>query len=113
MSSNTATTTPACAGLSICPPLPPDAEGNPACYFADGRAASVSGSVIDVYDFHELRNLSKPDIVTAEIRMKDGAVASQLPPIDEGQQLHAPPSPRRPCLDPVADRLVSPGGCTY
>jgi hypothetical protein len=69
--------TPACVGLSICPPPPPDAEGNPACYYADGWAASVSGSAIDVYYFHEPRNGSKPDDVTAEIRMKDGTVEAR------------------------------------
>lgn len=88
VSPNTATSTPACVGLSICPAPPLDAEGNPACYYADGWAAGVSGSAIDVYYFHEPRNLSKPDVVTAEIRMKDGTVASQIAPIDAGQQLH-------------------------
>jgi hypothetical protein len=88
VSPNTATSTPACVGLSICPTPPPDAEGNPACYYADGWAASVSGSAIDVYYFHEPRNVSKPDVVTAEIRMKDGTVGSQIAPIDAGQQLH-------------------------
>jgi len=87
VSPNTATSTPACVGLSICSP-PPDAEGNPACYYSDGWAAGASGSAIDVYYFHEPQNLSKPDNVTAEIRMKDGIVASQISPIDAGQQLH-------------------------
>ena len=84
VSPNTATSTPACVGLSICSPQP-DAEGNPACYYSDDWAAGASGSAIDVYYFHEPRNLSKPDDVTAEIRMKDGTVASQIAPIDAGQ----------------------------
>jgi hypothetical protein len=61
--------TPTCIGLSTCPPPPPDAEGNPACYYADGWQADQDG--IGVWYFHEPANLSKADQVTAIVRMKD------------------------------------------
>jgi hypothetical protein len=78
--------TPTCVGLSICPPPPPDAEGNPGCYYADGWQADRDG--IGVWYFHQPANLSKPDQVTATVRMKDGTVASQIAAIDAGQQMH-------------------------
>jgi hypothetical protein len=112
VSPNTATTAPACVGLSICSP-PPDAEGNPACYYSDGWAAGASGSAIDVYYFHEPQNLSNPDNVTAEIRMKDGTVASQVAPIDAGQQLH---QFEFPAIDKSAVQevfLIGSGGRCY
>jgi len=85
---NTATSTPTCVGLSICPPPPPDTEGNPPCYYADGWQADISDGGIAVWYFHEPSNLSKPDQVTAVVRMKDGTVASQIADIDAGQQVH-------------------------
>lgn len=78
--------TPQCVGLSICPPPPPDAEGNPACYYADGWRANESG--IEVWYFHEPQNMSKPDKVTAVVRKKDGTNESQDANIDAGQQVH-------------------------
>jgi hypothetical protein len=80
--------TPTCVGLSTCPQPPPDAEGNPACYYADGWQADASEGGIGVWYFHEPANLSKPDQVTAIVRMKDGTVASQIAAIDAGQQVH-------------------------
>jgi hypothetical protein len=41
-----------------------------------------------VWYFHEPSNVSKPDQVTASVRMKDGTVASQIGAIDAGQQMH-------------------------
>ena len=82
----TATSTPQCIGLSICPPPPPDAEGNPGCYYSDGWQASGAG--IEVWYFHEPQNLSKPDKVTALVRKKDGTSESQDADIDAGQQVH-------------------------
>ncbi len=84
----TATSTVPCVGLSICTRAPPDAEGNPACYYRDGWAPDVSGTAIEVYYFREPQNLSKPEQVTADIRMKDGTVASQIAQIDAGEQVH-------------------------
>lgn len=55
--------TAACVGLSICPPPPPDAEGNPACYYRDGWAIDTSGSGIDVYYFRESANAVNRDQV--------------------------------------------------
>src|SRR5947209_348036 len=72
ISPSAASTTPQCIGLSICPPPPPDAEGNPACYYADGWRANDSGAGIEVWYFHEPQNMSKPDKVTAVVRKKDG-----------------------------------------
>ncbi len=82
----TATTTPQCIGLSICPPPPPDADGNPGCYYSDGWQGSGPG--IEVWYFHEPQNLSKPDKVTALVRKKDGTNESQDANIEAGQQVH-------------------------
>jgi hypothetical protein len=79
--------TPTCVGVSTCTP-PPDAEGNPPCYYADGWQADASEGGIAVWYFHEPANLSKADQVTAVVRMKDGTVASQIAAIDPGQQVH-------------------------
>jgi hypothetical protein len=84
---NTPPGTPTCVGLSTCTP-PPDAEGNPPCYYADGWQADASEGGIAVWYFHEPANLSKPDQVTAVVRMKDGTVASQIAQIDAAQQVH-------------------------
>ena len=84
----TPTSTPQCIGLSICPPPPPDAEGNPACYYADGWQGNASGGGIEVWYFHEPQNLSKPDKVTAVVRKKDGTNESQDANIEAGQQVH-------------------------
>ena len=84
----TPTTTPQCVGLSSCPTPPPDAEGNPACYYADGWQASATGGGIEVWYFHEPQNLSKPDKVTALVRKKDGTNESQDADIEAGQQVH-------------------------
>jgi hypothetical protein len=84
----TSTGTPQCVGLSICPPPPPDAEGNPACYYADGWRGNASGAGIEVWYFHEPQNLSKPDKVTALVRKKDGTNESQDADIEAGQQVH-------------------------
>jgi hypothetical protein len=72
--------------LSICPPPPSDADGNPGCYYADGWQGSGAG--IEVWYFHEPQNLSKPDKVTAMIRKKDGTNESQDANIEAGQQVH-------------------------
>ena len=77
-------TTPPCVGLSICPPPPPDAEGNPACYYRDGWAADTSGSGINVYYFRESPNAVNGEQVTADVRLKDGTTASQIAAIDPG-----------------------------
>jgi len=82
----TATSAPPCIGLSICPPPPPDADGNPGCYYADGWQGDASG--IEVWYFHEPQNLSKPDKVTALVRKKDGSNESQDANIEAGQQVH-------------------------
>ncbi len=42
------TSTPVCIGLSSCPAAPPDAEGNPACYYSDGWRANSAGAGIEV-----------------------------------------------------------------
>lgn len=81
-------TTPTCVGLSICPPPPPDAEGNPGCFYSDGWQATSSGAGIEVWYFHEPQNMSKPDKVTAIVRKKDGTSESQDANIDAGQQTH-------------------------
>ncbi|EUA10782.1 hypothetical protein I546_3358 [Mycobacterium kansasii 732] len=75
-------------GLSICPPPPPDAEGNPACFYSDGWQATSSGAGIEVWYFHEPHNMSKPDKVTAVVRKKDGTTESQEADIQAGQQVH-------------------------
>ena len=86
---NTATSTPTCVGLSTCTPPPPDAEGNPPCYYSDGWRASIQDGGIEVWYFREpSSNLSKPDQVTAVVRMKDGAAASQIADVDAGAQVH-------------------------
>jgi hypothetical protein len=82
----TATSTTPCVGLSICPPPPPDADGNPGCYYSDGWQGSGAG--IEVWYFHEPQNLSKPDKVTALVRKKDGTNQSLDANIDTGQQVH-------------------------
>ncbi len=85
------TTPPAptpCVGLSICPPPPPDAEGNPACYYADGWRATASGAGIEVWYFHESQNVSKPDKITVTVRTKDGTNPAQTADIAAGQQAH-------------------------
>ena len=82
----TSTSVAPCVGLSICPPPPPDAEGNPACYYADGWQGSGAG--IEVWYFHEPQNLSKADKVTASVRKKDGTTESQDADITAGQQVH-------------------------
>ena len=71
--------------MSICPPPPPDAEGNPACYYRDGWAADTSGSGINVYYFREPSNAVNGEQVTADVRLKDGTTASQIAAIDPGQ----------------------------
>jgi hypothetical protein len=78
-------TTPPCVGLSICPAPPPDAEGNPGCYYRDGWAIDTSGSGIDVYYFREPPNAVDGEQVTADVRLKDGTTASQIAAIDPGQ----------------------------
>ncbi len=80
--------TPGCVGLSICPPPPPDAEGNPACFYSDGWQANSAGAGIEIWYFHEPQNLSKPDKVTAIVRKKDGTNESQDVAIEAGQQTH-------------------------
>lgn len=86
--SSVAPSTPQCVGLSICPPPPPDADGNPACYYADGWQANSAGGGIEVWYFHEPQSLSKPDKVSAVVRKKDGTNESQDANIDAGQQAH-------------------------
>ena len=77
-----------CVGLPTCPTPPPDAEGNPACYYRDGWEPDPSGSGINVYYFREVSNMSNPEQVTADIRMKDGTTASQIASIDPGQPVN-------------------------
>lgn len=84
----TTSATPACVGLSICPPPPPDAEGNPACYYADGWRADNSGTGIEAWYFEDPKSPSKPDKVTASVRKKDGTTESQDATIEAGQQVH-------------------------
>ena len=84
----TATSTPQCIGLSICPPPAPDPEGNPACYYADGWRANASGDEIEVWYFHEPQSLSKPDKIMASVRKRDGTNESQDANIEAGQQAH-------------------------
>ncbi|BBZ40309.1 hypothetical protein MCNS_33720 [Mycobacterium conspicuum] len=74
--------------MSICPTPPPDAEGNPACYYADGWRANSGGPGIEVWYFHEPQNMGKPDKITAVVRKKDGTNDSQDASIDAGQQTH-------------------------
>jgi len=84
----TPTTTTPCVGLSICPPPPPDAEGNPGCYYSDGWQGNGASAGIQVWYFHEPQNMSKPDKVTALVRKKDGTNESQDANIAAGQQVH-------------------------
>lgn len=85
----TATTSaPDCVGLSICPPPPPDADGNPACFYSDGWQATSSGAGIEVWYFHEPQNMSTPVKVTAVVRKKDGSTETQDATIEAGQQVH-------------------------
>lgn len=79
---------PDCVGLSICTPPPPDAEGNPACFYSDGWQANSGGPGIEIWYFHEPQNLSRPDKVTAVVRKKDGTDESQEAAIEAGQQTH-------------------------
>lgn len=82
------------------PPPPPDAEGNPACYYRDGWAIDTSGSGIDVYYFREAPNAVDGEQVTAEVRQKDGTTASQIVAIDPGQlndQIQFPESTSQRC----------------
>ena len=78
-------TTEPCVGLPICTPPPPDAEGNPACFYRDGWAADTSGSGINVYYFRESSNVVNGEQVTADVRLKDGTTASQIAAIGPGQ----------------------------
>jgi hypothetical protein len=71
--------------LSICPPPPPDAEGNPGCYYRDGWDADPSGSGINVYYFREPSNAADGEQVTADVRLRDGTTASQIAALDPGQ----------------------------
>jgi hypothetical protein len=71
--------------LPICTPPPPDAEGNPACFYRDGWVADTSGSGINVYYFRESSNAVNGEQVTADVRLKDGTTASQIAAIDPGQ----------------------------
>lgn len=84
----TTTEAPACVGLSICPPPPPDANGNPPCFYSDGWQATSSGAGIEVWYFHEPQNISTPENVTALVRKKDGSTESQVAEIEAGQQVH-------------------------
>jgi hypothetical protein len=74
-----------CVGLSSCPPPPPDAQGNPACYYRDGWDADPSGSGINVYYFREPSDAANGEQVTADVRLRDGTTASQIAAIDPGQ----------------------------
>jgi hypothetical protein len=82
------TTTTSCVGLSICTPPPPDAEGNPTCYYRDGWEADPSGSGINVFYFRESSTTTGAEHVTADVRLKDGTTASQIAAIDAGQSNH-------------------------
>lgn len=84
---STATSTPACVGLSICDPPPPDAEGNPPCFYSDGWQATTDGG-IEVWYFHEPQNMSVADKVTAVVRKKDGTTVNQEADVAAGQQVH-------------------------
>ncbi len=82
------TSTPTCVGLSICPPPPPDTEGNPACHHADGRRDIAPGAGIEVWYFHEPQDVSKPDKISVLVREKDGTNESQDAGIGAGRQVH-------------------------
>jgi hypothetical protein len=83
-----ATSTPRYIGLSICPPSPPYAEGNPACYYADGWQGNESGAGIEVWYFREPQNLSKPEKIMALVRKQEGTNESQDANIEGSQQVH-------------------------
>jgi hypothetical protein len=113
------TSTPACVGLSICPPPPPDAEGNPACYYADGWRADSSGAGIEVWYFRDPQKPPKADKVTAFVRKKDGTNESQDADIEAGQQVHrfgfptvAPSAVQEVLFSSGSDRcfVIGPGG---
>ncbi len=88
LASPATTSTPACVGLSICPPPPPDAEGNPACYYSDGWRADDSGAGIEVWYFRDPKDPPQPAKITALVRKKDGTSESQDADIEPGQQVH-------------------------
>ena len=88
LSPSTTTSTPDCVGLSICPPPPPDAEGNPPCFYSDGWQATSTGGGIEVWYFHEPQKMSQAEKVTAVVRKKDGTNQSQEANIEAGQQVH-------------------------
>ena len=69
----------------MCTPPPPDADGNPACYYRDGWAADTSSSGINVYYFREPSNAIDGEQVTADVRLTDGTTASQIAAMDPGQ----------------------------
>ncbi|OBH51645.1 hypothetical protein A5682_11220 [Mycobacterium mantenii] len=77
-----------CVGLSICTPPPPDAEGNPPCYYSDGWRADGSGAGIEVWYFRDPNNPAQPDKVTALVRKKDRTNESQDANIAADQQVH-------------------------
>lgn len=81
------TTTPDCTGLSICAPPPPDAEGNPPCFYSDGWQAATDGG-IEVWYFHEPQNMTKAEKVTAVVRKTDGTNETQEAEVAAGQQVH-------------------------
>ncbi|MCV6974574.1 hypothetical protein H7J11_08760 [Mycobacterium bourgelatii] len=81
------TSTPACTGLPICEPPPPDAQGNPPCFYSDGWQAATDGG-IEVWYFHEPQNLSQAEKVTAVVRKTDGTTQTQEADIAAGQQVH-------------------------
>jgi hypothetical protein len=77
-----------CIGLPICTPPPPDAQGNPPCYYADGWEPDASGSGINVWYFHQPQNMSKPDRVTVVVRQNNAPDTVQVTDISPGQQVH-------------------------
>ncbi|CAM4084303.1 hypothetical protein MB901379_03118 [Mycobacterium basiliense] len=87
-SAGTAVTSAPCVGSSICPPPPPDAQGNPACFYSDGWQATSSGAGIEVWYFHDPQDIPKPDKVTAVVQKVDGTNESQEAIIQAGQQVH-------------------------
>src|SRR6201995_55538 len=56
-----------CVGLSIFPPPPPDAEGNPGCYSRVGWAADPSAWGINFYYFRNSSIAFNPEQVTADV----------------------------------------------
>lgn len=79
---------PDCVGLSICTPPPPDAQGNPPCFYSDGWQPTGSAPGIEAWYFTEPQNMSKPNKVTAVVRKKDGTEVSDSADIEAGQQVH-------------------------